>query len=213
MARQENPICPLCENQSTPFYQKEFFRCSHCEGIFKPKHLLPNSVDEKEHYEKHINDVDCPKYQNFVSPITHEIQKDFSIHSLGVDFGAGTGPVIQKVLQDKGYSVEAYDPYFHPNQALLENRYDFIAASEVIEHFFNPKKEFALLKNLLKPNGKLYCMTHIYDESIDFANWYYKNDPTHVFLYQKKTLEFIAQKFDFQNLKIEKRLIVFSNQA
>ena len=213
MVNQKTYLCPLCDSPSNPFYQEEFFCCSHCEGIFKPKHLLPNSVEEKEHYEKHINDVDCPKYQKFVSPITDEVQKDFSIHTLVLDFGAGTGPVIQKVLQDKCYLIEAYDPYFHPNETLLENRYDFIAASEVIEHFFNPKKEFTLLKKLLKPNGKLYCMTHIYDKSIDFTTWYYKNDPTHVFIYQKQTLEFIAQKFDFQNLKVEKRLIVFSNQA
>jgi Methyltransferase domain len=63
-----------------------------------------------------------------------------------------------------------------------------------MEHLHDPLKEFGLLKSLLKPQGKLYCMTHLYDESIDFAKWYYKNDKTHVCIYQKETVKFLQEK-------------------
>ncbi|MCL4857464.1 MAG: methyltransferase, partial [Flavobacteriales bacterium] len=58
--------------------------------------------------------------------------------------------------------------------------------------------------------GKLICMTDIYNPTIDFASWYYKNDPTHVFIYQKETFEWIKTTFNFSELTIEKRLVVFS---
>ena len=52
-------------------------------------------------------------------------------------------------------------------------------------------------------------MTHLYDESIDFAKWYYKNDTTHIFIYQKETIEYIKNTFTFSNFYIDKRLVVF----
>jgi hypothetical protein len=81
----------------------------------------------------------------------------------------------------------------------------------VIEHFYHPEKEFRLLKNLLQPNGRLYCMTHIYNPKIDFENWYYKNDPTHVFIYQEATLIWIKNNFNFASVTIDNRLISFVN--
>ena len=67
-----------------------------------------------------------------------------------------------------------------------------------------------LLSKLLKDEGKLICMTSLYSESTDFDTWYYKNDPTHVFIYQKETLDFIVEACDFDHVKIRERLIVFS---
>ena len=140
-----------------------------------------------------------------------EFLKDFSKDYFGLDFGAGTGSAISKVLRDNDYQITEYDPYFHPFPELLEKQYDYIACCEVVEHFHHPDKEFRLLKKLLKPNGKLYCMTHVYNREIDFENWYYKNDHTHVFMYQKETIEWISKTFGFSDVKINNRLIVFSN--
>jgi len=38
--------------------------------------------------------------------------KDFNTNHKGLDFGAGTGPVISKVLKDKGYCIAQYDIFF-----------------------------------------------------------------------------------------------------
>ncbi|NOR86200.1 MAG: methyltransferase, partial [Bacteroidales bacterium] len=70
-------------------------------------------------------------------------------------------------------------------------------------------KEFDLLKDLLENNGVLYCMTDIYDDSINFHTWYYKNDPTHVFIYKQETIEWIKNNIGFSNVTIEGRLISF----
>jgi hypothetical protein len=203
-------ICPLCQTLGKSFYQEIYFECPTCSSIFKNRHQLPDVISEKQRYEVHNNDINDLGYQKFVSPITNVILANFTQHHEGLDFGAGTGPVISKILLDNGYNIKQYDPFFHPHPHLLEQSYDYIACCEVIEHFFHPYKEFELLKKLLKPNGKLYCMTHIYDPSIAFDNWYYKNDPTHVFIYQKEAIQWIKQHFNFSSVTIEGRLITFS---
>ncbi len=205
--------CPLCSNNSSLFHEEKnriYYQCGTCFGIFVNTSALPSLEVEQAHYEKHNNDVEDAGYQNFVSPITKSILQDFTANNNGLDFGAGTGPVISKILTDHGFSILQYDPYFHIYPELLKEQYDYIASCEVIEHFYYPQKEFSLLKSLLKPNGKLYCMTHIYDDSIPFTNWYYKNDPTHVFIYHKNTFAWIKKEFGFSDIIINDRLIVFS---
>jgi len=206
--------CPLCHCEAGTFYQYEeqhFFQCPTCYGIFLDKKLRLTYEEEIARYKTHNNNIEDKNYQQFVSPITLAVLKDFTPAHKGLDFGAGTGPVISKVLEDKGLQIVQYDPFFHNYQNLLQSTYDYIVCCEVMEHFFDPQKEFTLLKKLIKPNGKLYCMTVLYDDNIDFQNWYYKNDPTHVFLYHSKTIRWIQENFAFSGVRIEGRLITFSN--
>jgi len=206
-------ICPLCQNSASLLYEdnQRYFTCKVCHSIFVDENHLPDAQSEKERYELHDDNAEDAGYRKFVSPITANIEKDFLNVAKGLDFGAGTSQIITKVMQEKGYDISPYDPYFHPNKELLKKRYDYIASCEVIEHFYHPAKEFRLLKSMLKKDAKLYLMTDMYDESIEFSSWYYKNDPTHVFFYTKKTFEWIQKRFDFSNLFIEKRLIILSN--
>jgi SAM-dependent methyltransferase len=205
-------ICPLCSSTGDIFYQYKkrlYYQCVNCNGIFVDKNLKPDRSAEKLRYEEHNNDVNDLKYQKFVSPITTAILENHKPTARGLDFGAGTGPVIAKILRDNQYLISLYDPFFHDNPKLLDDKYDYIACCEVIEHFHNPKKEFTLLKKLLKKGAQLYCMTDLYDESNDFHNWYYKNDLTHVFIYHKNTILWIQQEFGFSDVKISGRLIAF----
>lgn len=207
------PNCPLCHTTSTLYcdYQSRwYYECSNCKGVFLHPEQYMDYENEEKHYRFHNNDVEDLGYQNFVSPITNQIQVDYTETHQGLDFGAGTGSAIGKVLGDMNYEITAYDPYFHPFPELLSKKYDYIACCEVVEHFHHPDQEFELLQKLLLPNGKLYIMTHLLDPEVDFAKWYYKNDHTHVFMYRKETMEWIARTFGFSGVKIEKRLIIFS---
>ncbi|MDG6218946.1 MAG: class I SAM-dependent methyltransferase [Candidatus Thermoplasmatota archaeon] len=205
-------MCPLCNNSSEPFHNEEFFLCNTCYGIFRPKRFYLSPSKEKLRYEQHNNDVNDKRYQQFVSPITTAVLKEWSSTDIGLDFGAGTGPVISKILNEYHYAIYQYDPFFHDHPSLLKNKYDYIVCCETIEHFHHPKKEFGLLKKILRPKGILYCMTHIYNYDIPFADWYYRKDPTHVFIYQKETCEWISDQFDFHQMTIYGRLIRFVNR-
>ena len=206
--------CPLCSNISAVFYRNNkqlYYQCNNCFGIFLDKTLRLDREAEMSRYKEHNNDIEDEKYQKFVSPISSAIIRDFTRNNKGLDFGAGTGPVISKVLKNKNFLIKQYDPFFHNYPNLLNEKYDYIACCEVIEHFHNPQKGFSLLKKLLLQNSKLYCMTDIYNERINFHNWYYKNDPTHVFIYHNKTVHWIKEEFGFINVTIEGRLITYFN--
>lgn len=205
--------CLLCGGLGEVFLDtlnQKFFKCKKCKGIFVPPQSFPDKKTEIERYLSHNNDVEDLKYQQFVAPIINEVIKDFDFEHSGLDYGAGTGPVITKLLRDKKYKIFPYDPFFADDEELLKQQYNFIVCCEVMEHFHDPEKEFKKLKTLLKPQGKLYCMTHIYSPEIEFSNWYYKNDPTHVFIYQKETFNYIAETIGFSASKINNRLVVFS---
>jgi SAM-dependent methyltransferase len=206
--------CILCKSTAI-IYSKvnatEYYKCTTCTAIFRNPSNYFSSEKEKQRYLDHNNDINDIGYQNFVSPIVNEVFSNFNIEDNGLDFGCGTGPVITKLLRDKNYHITTYDPFFDNNLEALKNTYNYIVCCEVIEHFHHPFKEFQLLKSLLKHNGKLYCMTHVYNETIDFENWYYKNDETHVIFYQQETIQWIAQQLGFSKFSINNRLIIFEN--
>jgi hypothetical protein len=55
--------------------------------------------------------------------------------------------------------------------------------------------------------------TLLYDDAIDFESWHYRLDVTHVFIYRKKTMEYIAEQFDLELLFITDRIIIFKSKA
>ncbi|MFT7860167.1 MAG: class I SAM-dependent methyltransferase [Sulfurimonas sp.] len=204
--------CRLCKTSADFFYQdtQKYFRCPNCKAIFTAYEDLVAPKDEQERYELHDTEIDAG-YRKFVSPITSNILHDFSQDDQGLDFGAGRSQIISKVLAENNYKIKNYDPFFANKPELLEDTYNYISSCEVIEHFHEPRKEFELLRIMLKKGGKLYLMTELYDDSIDFEKWYYKNDPTHVFFYTKETFEWIAKEFNLTLHQCEKRLVIFSN--
>ena len=203
--------CPLCQHQARVFYQfkhRLYHQCDFCYGVFMDPALWPDRQAEQSRYLEHLNDVEDKRFQHFVSPITQAVQQFFKSHHQGLDFGAGHAPVITHVLNQSGFSIAAYDPLFFNDDELLKQQYDYICSCEVIEHFHQPANSFALLRDCLKPGGRLFCMTEIYHEAIDFHRWNYKNDPTHVFMYHRNTVSYIADKYHFNKPYIDGRLIV-----
>lgn len=207
-----NHLCPLCQGTSEIFEKlplADYFKCNACHSVFQSPDNWLSPEAEKARYDTHNNDVDDPRYQNFVSPIVDAIKRDFKTHHHGLDFGAGPGPVISKLLTDANYTISLYDPYYHKNKAVLNQTYDYIVCCEVMEHFYDPNASFALLAGLLNPGGKLYCMTELYYDTINFNKWRYVDDATHVFFYSELALKFIALTNQFHHYTLDNRLIIF----
>ena len=192
--------CTLCSSNLTNNINDQFYDCNICSALVKDKKFYLSAEEEKIRYEAHNNDVNDVGYQKFTSPITNYILENYLPKHKGLDFGSGTGPVISSELHKKQYSIVQYDPFFAPDKNTLNNKFDYILSCEVFEHFYNPKEEIEMLISKLNKNGVLLIMTLLYNENIDFKSWFYKNDPTHVFIYRKETIEFIARTY---NLKIE----------
>lgn len=206
----KNINCLLCNSSTKLFHENKgnkYYRCENCFSIMLDPSNYISKEEEKERYKTHNNDVDDTGYQKFVSPIVEGVKHNYNTNHIGLDYGAGTGPVITSLLEKESYQVKLYDPYFHNEPKNLQKKYDYIICSEVIEHFYNPYNEFKALKDMLNIGGSIFCMTSLYDEDIDFKNWYYKNDETHVFFYHKKALEWIKNEFNFSDLAIDEKLI------
>lgn len=200
--------CTLCATVLNKRADALYYICEGCGAYVKDNALYFNGVQEKAHYEQHNNDVNDIGYQKFTSPVTSQILERCTPEMLGLDFGCGKGPVITKQLRDKGYQVNLYDPFFYPNPTYIDFMYDYIFSCEVFEHFYCPMKEISKLYNLLKPNGYLIIMTHLYNNQQDFEKWYYRKDLTHVFIYTVQTIEFIANNFGFELMEQSERLVV-----
>ena len=207
-----NPSCPLCRSSSTLLYEtkgRTYYKCSGCCSAFlNPANHLKND-EERNRYAKHQNNVNDNGYLTFVKPLIDVVTSRLTEIHRGLDFGAGAGSALWYILQQKGYNIAQFDPYFHNYPDLLQNQYEYIVCCEVIEHFYNPSKEFAMLRQMLSRIGELICMTHLFDDSIDFTKWYYKNDSTHVFFYHPKAIEYIAKKFNFETYSIANRIVIF----
>ena len=204
--------CSLC-NSKTKYYlkfrNKDYYICHTCGSIEMHPDFFVSAEKEKKRYELHRSDILDIGYQRFVEPITDYVINNFDSRHDGLDFGAGNGKIIAKILKSKNIDIKVYDPLFHNDKSVLNSKYDYIISCEVIEHFHNPAEEFSLLFSLLKSGGKLIIMTEPLKEDINFIDWYYKNDETHVFFYSKTTFEYIKNKYGFKNVDIENRLIVF----
>jgi SAM-dependent methyltransferase len=213
MPRSKNaPVkCPLCHGSAQTFYKNSFYRCKNCTGIFRAREKRLTPKQEKERYDLHNNDVFDERYQQFVSPIVEAVKNNYEPKAHGLDFGCGPGPVISKLLTDNNYQISQYDPFYAPNEDLLQQKFDYIVCCEVIEHFRNPNQEFSTLVDLLKSDGHLYCMTDLYEDNKKFKNWGYKDDQTHLFFYTKQSLNWIKKNFGFSSLFINDRLVIFTN--
>ena len=204
--------CILCQGDTEEFMNfrdARYLKCKSCKSIMMDPDDYISSKKEKERYEEHNNDVNDKRYQGFVYPIVESVLKDYNKTDKGLDFGAGTGPVITKLLRDNKYDIKIYDPFFANKKYKLEEKYDYIVCCEVAEHFHQPRVEFEILRNMLNPGGSLYIMTNIYDEEIDFKSWFYKNDETHVFFYHRNALEYIRDRYDFSNMEIVDDMIIY----
>lgn len=200
--------CPLCQHPLSHKIDSSYYHCTTCFAYVKDIQHYFSAEQEKRHYEFHNNDVHDLGYQKFTSPITNEILAHYSSNTLGLDFGCGKGPVITKQLVDRGYAINLYDPYFHPDLSYANHQYDYIFSCEVFEHFHHPHQEIVHLKSLLKPKGRLLVMTHLYANQVPFESWYYRKDETHVFIYTAQTFDYIAKHYQFRLEKITERLIV-----
>lgn len=202
--------CTLCDAPLNIRIDEAYYECETCHALVKDDKFFSDAETEKGRYMEHNNDVEDVRYQEFTSPIWQHVLSHFKPEDKGLDFGSGPGPVISKMLQDENYNIVQYDPYFADYPELLNQKYDYIVSCEVIEHFYQPKKEFQRLKSLLNEGGQLVCMTLLYSPEKEFNNWYYRNDPTHVFIYQEETIAYITKTFGFQSHEIRKgRMIIW----
>jgi SAM-dependent methyltransferase len=197
--------CPLCFNNKELLKSVEgpdaraYSACNNCKLIFTETAFLPGEKSEKERYLTHNNGIQYKGYVKFLNTAIDPAIPFLKKYMHGLDFGCGPVPTLSLILEQKGFTCDDYDPFFFPN--IPARSYDFIFATESFEHFFYPAKEISLIKDLLKPGGILIIMTETWKSTVEFTDWYYAKDFTHVSFFHIETFEFIAREFGFEFLK------------
>lgn len=196
---QNMECCPLCQSAATKFYHRDhlrtYFGCDECQLVFVETACLPTVEEEKQLYDQHENSPDDQGYRNFLGRLYKPLRQHLQTGQRGLDFGCGPGPTLSVMFEESGFAMEVYDPIYAPNPHTFEQPYDFITATEVVEHLHHPNLELNRLWRCLKPGGYLGLMTKMVEDQQAFSRWHYKNDPTHVRFFAPATFEWLARQW------------------
>lgn len=206
--------CPLCKRANgEPFFQdaqRDYVRCPECLLVFVPPHYFLSPEKEKAEYDKHENSAGDPGYRRFLGRMFEPLNRLLPAKSHGLDFGSGPGPTLSVMFEESGHLMAIYDPFYAPDLGPFSQTYDFITATEVVEHLHDPHKEFDRLWSCLRPGGYLGIMTKRVLGGTEFSNWHYKNDPTHVCFFSAETFEWLAQHWGAKLDFVGNDVVIFS---
>ncbi len=190
--------CPLCGASGCTFFsrdaRRDYLRCAQCALVFVPPEQHLSAAEERAQYDLHENDPADLAYRKFLSRLFEPMCKRVLPPARGLDFGSGPGPTLSVMFEEAGYDMSIYDRYYAPDKSVFTGRYDFITASEVVEHFHQPGREFERLIGCIKPGGHLGVMTKRMTDAVAFAGWHYKDDPTHVCFFSEATFQWLADR-------------------
>lgn len=188
---------------------RDYYRCTRCFLAFLEPSQRLDSASERAEYAKHNNNPNDPGYRRFLRRLTEHLVPRLSSGAQGLDLGCGPGPTLSVILEEQGFEMTNYDPFFAPDAAALHCTYDFITCTETVEHLYHPAQTFNLLDRLLRPGGWLGIMTETMLDDARFATWWYVSEPTHVCFYRKETLAWIADHYGWTMYVPRKNVTLF----
>lgn len=205
--------CPLCQSGSISEYfhdkKRVYLECRRCHLVFVPAVHHLTSEAEKAEYDKHQNSPLDQGYRQFLGRCLDPLFELLAETAKGLDFGCGPGPAISVMAEEKGWQVENYDLYYYHQPELLTRSYDFITMTEVIEHLAAPLEVLEILNKSMNNKGILAVMTKRVRDKAAFANWHYKNDPTHISFFSEVTFDWIAAHMGWRLQIVDKDVVFF----
>ncbi len=191
--------CPLCGGWRCEAIFEDahriYLRCSHCRLVFVPERYILSAEQERTTYDLHQNSAQDPGYRQFLSRLSVPLLERLGSKQQGLDFGCGPGPALPMLLEAQGHRVDLYDPFYYRNPSVFDKIYDFICATEVVEHLHHPQKVFSDLFGILKSGGWLGIMTKLVIDHHAFRQWHYIRDLTHVCFFSRATFDYVARQF------------------
>lgn len=210
--------CLLCSGQVDKVYDPQldldFYHCKSCEFVYQAPNTHASLEEEKALYDHHQNSFENIGYVNYLQKFLNEHVLPLNKGGLALDYGSGPGPVLFALMQEHFEEVYHYDPFYHPEESYLDQQYDVITSTEVVEHFVDPLKEFAKLRDLLKEDGYLVIMTNFrLMDMEEFLSWWYRRDQTHISFYHPNTFAFIADKLGLKIVSDNGKNVIILKRA
>ena len=204
------PHCPLCGGTG-PFrpladrWGRHHWLCPGCSLVFTDRAELPDPDRARARYALHRNGPGDPGYVAFLSRAVEAARPHLqalaetcpSLRAL--DYGCGPGPALHIPLARLGIPCDRWDPNFFPEPPPLAT-YPLLFATEVVEHFPAPARDWPAMLRRLAPGGLLVVMTSLWTDLDAFPAWSYANDFTHVAFHHDATLDWIARRHNLLRL-------------
>lgn len=203
--------CPLCTHQDYSLFcsdkKREYYLCHQCRLVFVPDQYIVSPEAEKQRYDTHRNDPNDERYRNFLKKAWHPVINNIHKGAHGLDFGSGPGPTLSLMLEEAGYKMDIYDPFYANYEAVFMKTYDFITITEVAEHLNDTGFELNRLYNMLNPGGMLVIMTGWCGTAEAFKTWKYKTDKTHIRFFSPPVFKWLAGYWNSE-LQFHERTVV-----
>ena len=177
--------------------------------MFVPSSQHLSDSGEKARYDLHRNSAEDAGYRAFLNRLFVPLQQRLAPGSSGLDFGSGPGPVLPLMVTAAGHSMAIFDRFYEPVPARLDEQYDFITATEVLEHLRLPKQDLDRLWNCLKQGGWLGIMTRPVVDRERFPGWHYKNDRTHICFFSRETFLWLARRWAAEAFFVDPDVVLF----
>jgi 2-polyprenyl-3-methyl-5-hydroxy-6-metoxy-1,4-benzoquinol methylase len=205
---------------------------THIDSTPKKKNILRklfNRIQESYLSNKYGYSSSAPKYLKlflFLTPLRRSAI-DFKVMFLPetngnlLDIGCGSGEFIL-FMQSKGWNVTGIDSDLKAVQRaqgkglnvikgnildhnFLQESFDAIVLSHLIEHLHNPDKVLSMCKRLLKKGGKLVIATpniESFGHLVFRQNWRGLEPPRHINLFSIRSLNNLISKLGFEETTI-----------
>lgn len=211
--------CVICQSDTKekthPKTKVAFDFCPQCGLISKHPDFFPNLEEERKKYLEHHNDWSQISYVEYLRDFMEKSVIPFVHKGDLLDYGFGHTPVLAQMAErEYEFSTKIYDKHFFPEPSVLEETYDVITATEVVEHLVDPHSFFSFAHEHLKENGILSIMTLFSPDENVFFDWWYIRDKTHIRFYQEKTFDLVLELHGFILLYTDhKRMIVLQKAS
>lgn len=208
----QKPVSTAIRNQFVP--ERKYFHCQNCDLIFLAPEQRVTVEKEQARYATHENQAQNSGYREFMmkfaGPVLSYLQKNQIKIESGLDYGAGQSSPLAPIFSENMIKIYEYDPYFKNFPHLLEKKYDLVMATEVVEHFREPLRDFEKMKSLLNSKGTLALMTQFHQGAEHFSSWWYPKDFTHICFYSERTFSYLSESFRLKIELLKNPVVLFS---
>lgn len=203
--------------------------CRNCEiGVSIPKPpAVPYSNDDF-HEQFNVNNIDeLPRqWRNSILKQCNLIENNFDKNIKILEIGCGQGLML-KELQNRGYNVIGLEPSVEASkiarnkklnvvtgyfpETKVEEKFDLIIISHVLEHIEDYKKFIESLEKVIKSNGCLLLTQTNYKgliPRIQKDSWYAWVPEQHFWHFTPNGLAFIFNKFGYKKIKLIRSSLV-----
>ncbi|WP_207536945.1 class I SAM-dependent methyltransferase [Sabulicella rubraurantiaca] len=130
-------------------------------------------------------------------------------HLRVLDYGGGNG-LLTRIMRERGYLFDSYDPYFGDRTAEPEEKsYDLITAFEVFEHSRDPIGTSRDALRFAKPSGAFLASTLTLPNKADIDWWYIAPRNGHFSIFTSASLDTCARALGRRVLSLSEGFHLF----